>query len=512
MRLATTISQLTAHNSQLLLSLAFMKIANLIFLSFIFVLVLFSITTYINFRQSEEVTENTEYFARSTEIVRNSNRFQRNILNMVSCLRGYLLTGEEYLIQAYDTALKENESILRELPALITNTDAKRLLNEISSLNQQWIQSFATPLIEARNRAERSEGGFISFERLYREKLVKEDEQNLQAKLQQKFREFSNYEYQNREVRKQILDSSIQGTKEISFYLTMCSVVLGLLVAGFVAHRISTRIVRMVNMADSIASGNYNAKTDATGKDELGRLALALNHMAWVLSENITLLKRKNEELDQFAHVVSHDLKAPLRGIDNVLTWIDEDLGPEISPKMREYLDLIKGRVNRSENLIQGMLSYARVGKEKAVTEEVNLNQMVQEIWESLSSPGTRLSVPRPLPVLHAEKVPLMQVFSNLISNAVKYHDKPQGEITVYHEDRDTHYEFFVKDNGPGISKNYHGKIFVIFQTLQERDSFESTGVGLAIVKKILDTRGEQIRLVSEPGKGSVFSFTWTKA
>jgi signal transduction histidine kinase len=489
-----------------------MKIANLIFLSFIFVLVLFSITTYINFRQSEEVTENTEFFARSTEIVRNGNRFQRNILNMVSCLRGYLLTGEEYLIQAYDTALKENESILRELPALITNTDEKRLLNEISSLNNQWIQSFATPLIEARTSAERSEGGFVSFEKLYREKLVKEDEQNLQTKLQQKFREFSNYEYQNREVRKQILDSSIQGTKEISFYLTMFSVVMGLLVAGFVAHRISTRIVRMVNMADSIASGNYNAKTDATGKDELGRLALALNHMAWVLSENITLLKRKNEELDQFAHVVSHDLKAPLRGIDNVLTWIDEDLGPEISPKMREYLGLIKGRVNRSENLIQGMLSYARVGKEKAVTEEVNLNQMVQEIWESLSSPGTRLSVPRPLPVLQAEKVPLMQVFSNLISNAVKYHDKPQGEITVYHEDRGTHYEFFVKDNGPGISKNYHGKIFVIFQTLQERDSFESTGVGLAIVKKILDTRGEQIRLVSEPGKGSVFSFTWIKA
>jgi signal transduction histidine kinase len=104
-----------------------------------------------------------------------------------------------------------------------------------------------------------------------------------------------------------------------------------------------------------------------------------------------------------------------------------------------------------------------------------------------------------------------MQVFSNLISNAIKYHNKPAGEIKIYNEDKTDHHVFFVEDNGPGIEKAYHDKIFVIFQTLQERDSFESTGVGLAIVKKILDARKEQIMIKSEPGKGSVFSFTWSK-
>ncbi|HEY0750692.1 MAG TPA: ATP-binding protein, partial [Chitinophagaceae bacterium] len=114
-------------------------------------------------------------------------------------------------------------------------------------------------------------------------------------------------------------------------------------------------------------------------------------------------------------------------------------------------------------------------------------------------------------PVIYTERVPLMQVFSNLISNAIKYHDKSKGTVSVYHRDLGTYYEFYVKDDGPGISKVYHDKIFKIFQTLHDRDSIESTGVGLAIVKKILDARGESIDLESENGTGSIFSFTWTK-
>jgi signal transduction histidine kinase len=115
------------------------------------------------------------------------------------------------------------------------------------------------------------------------------------------------------------------------------------------------------------------------------------------------------------------------------------------------------------------------------------------------------------LPVFKTERLPLYQVFSNLLSNAVKYHDKLKGKVSVRHEDHNDHFRFFVKDDGPGIAATYHEKIFQIFQTLQERDSFESTGVGLAIVKKILDANDEQINIQSEPGEGSVFSFTWAK-
>jgi light-regulated signal transduction histidine kinase (bacteriophytochrome) len=125
--------------------------------------------------------------------------------------------------------------------------------------------------------------------------------------------------------------------------------------------------------------------------------------------------------------------------------------------------------------------------------------------------PGLKIKVQKNLPEIYTDRIPLQQVLSNLISNAIKYHDKEKGWIKVYVKNTDEHYEFFVEDDGPGISKTYHEKIFAIFQTLQERDSFESTGVGLAIVKKILDDRKQKITVASETGNGCIFSFSWPK-
>ena len=168
--------------------------------------------------------------------------------------------------------------------------------------------------------------------------------------------------------------------------------------------------------------------------------------------------------------------------------------------------------MQRGENLIQGILTYARTGREVGIKERVDVNMLIQEVFETLApKPGLLLDVPQVLPVFHTDKYPLFQVFSNLIGNAIKYHDKAEGIIRIYHKEYQGYYEFFVEDNGPGIAAHYHQKIFVIFQTLQDRDSFESTGVGLAIVKKILDARKEQINISSEQGKGAIFSFTWSK-
>jgi len=287
---------------------------------------------------------------------------------------------------------------------------------------------------------------------------------------------------------------------------------MALFIVSFLTIRISRRILKMVRMANSIAAGNYNVSTEETGKDELSGLARSLNYMAKTLSFNINELTKKNKELDQFAHIVSHDMKAPLRGIDNVVSWIEEDHKEELTPKVTEYLHLIKGRVVRGESLIRGLLTYARVGKEKESEENIDTRTLLEEVLENFSlKPGASITISKELPVIYSVKLPLLQVFSNLVSNALKYNDKINGVIKVYHKEYPDHWEFFVSDNGPGISKNYHEKIFMIFQTLKERDSFESTGVGLAIVKKVLDSRGEEIKLESETGKGSIFSFTWKK-
>jgi signal transduction histidine kinase len=330
--------------------------------------------------------------------------------------------------------------------------------------------------------------------------------------LQAKFRDFANYEYDLREQRRKTLTESITQTRAISFYLTTFSIIIGLAVAFYLAYRISNRIMHMVKMADNIAAGQYDTHAIISGKDELSLLGKSLNHMSQVLSENITLLKRKNVELDQFAHIVSHDLKAPLRGIDNVVTWIEEDHNEELSPKVKEYIGLIRGRLLRAENLIQGILSYARVGREQQEKEKVDLNDFFADVLENMPvRSGISLIVPKKLPVIYTERIPLQQVLSNLIGNAIKYHDKPDGKIKIEFKDKKSHYEFSVTDDGPGISKHYFEKIFVIFQTLQERDTIESTGVGLAIVKKILDDRKQTITLTSTPGHGATFTFTWPK-
>lgn len=490
-----------------------MKISHFIFLGFMLILVLFSITTYINVRQSEKVNENSEWFARSTTMVRNSNRFQRNILNMVSGLRGYLFTGENYFIESYDSAAMENTNILAELSLLIPDSShQKNDFDEIVRLNDRWVNEIARPLIEAKKSAGTSDSSAVAFNKLYREKLVSGSERNINKALQQRFKDFSNYEYDLREQRKAVLTASVEQTRQISFYLTTFSILVGAVIAFFLAYRISTRIMGMVKMADEIAAGNYEVSMQDPGADELGQLAQSLNHMAKVLSENITLLKRKNEELDQFAHIVSHDMKAPLRGIDNVITWIEEDHTKELSPKVNEYIQLIRGRLIRAENLIKGLLSYARIGREMPIRELVDLNILMHDIRENLPlRAGLTLNIQPNLPQILTERIPLQQVLSNLVSNAIKYHNKPDGIIKVYYMDQKTHYEFFVEDDGPGIARNYHDKIFGIFQTLQERDAFESTGIGLAIVKKILDDRKQIIRVTSDAGKGSIFAFTWPK-
>jgi signal transduction histidine kinase len=488
-----------------------MKISSFILLSFIFILLLFSITTYINFRLSEDVKDNAEFLSRSTEIVRSSSRFQRNTINMVSGLRGFLLTGERYFIEAYDSSVVENERILHDIAALSQDSAQLRLLNEIKRLNDKWVDDYTDPLRQAKLLASINDSNITYFNKIYREKAA--GEKIIQAQLQQKFREFSNWEYSIRDKRRSMLASSAVRSKQLTFTLTIISLVAAILIVIVLISRISKRIGKMVGMADTIASGNYDVSMFDPGKDELTALSASLNHMAKELSRNISLLKEKNEELDQFAHIVSHDLKGPLRGIDNVVSWIEEDHRQELTPKLEEYLQLIKGRVTRAENLIQGILSYARIGKEIVPKEQVDVNELIEEVIDSVPlTDKIRVLVPEKLPVLVTEKIPLFQVFSNLVSNGVKYNDKEKGEIRIYSKDTGDKYEFFVEDNGPGISAQYHKKIFVIFQTLKERDSFESTGVGLAIVKKILDKRNERITLKSVPGDGAIFSFTWSKS
>jgi PAS domain S-box-containing protein len=223
-------------------------------------------------------------------------------------------------------------------------------------------------------------------------------------------------------------------------------------------------------------------------------------------------LERSNKELDQFAYIVSHDLKAPLRAISNLSVWLEEDLGNALSDENKSNLTMLRGRVCRMEALINGILEYSRVGRTEVACESVDVYLLVKEALELLAPPQHfKVDIGKQLPVISAPRVMLLQVFTNLISNAIKYNDKKEGFIKIDAIEKEDSFEFSVADNGPGIAAEYHEKIFMIFQTLQSRDKFESTGIGLTIVKRILKARGGKVWVESSPGDGSKFIFSWPK-
>lgn len=222
-------------------------------------------------------------------------------------------------------------------------------------------------------------------------------------------------------------------------------------------------------------------------------------------------LKDKNAELDQFAYIVSHDLKAPLRGITSIIDIIEEDHMEDLNEDIQEMFKMVKKRSRRMDDLINGILSYARAGKMDTEISTFNLGELITEILDSIAAPASfNFVIPKELPEMRCSYVQLGQVFANLLGNAVKYHDKGAGTITLSIKNTETGMiRFSVIDDGPGIPEKYHKKLFAMFETANEESRTDSTGVGLAIVKKLVEQMGGEIGLFSEVGKGSEFWFTW---
>jgi signal transduction histidine kinase len=250
------------------------------------------------------------------------------------------------------------------------------------------------------------------------------------------------------------------------------------------------------NLSDRLAAAN--AATE---------MALAERNVA------SAALERSNRELNQFAYVASHDLKAPLRGIGNLAQWVEEDLGEAMTPGAREHIRVLLSRVRRMESLIDGILAYAKAGRGEGHSEDVDVGQLVQEVLELVSPPSgsVAVTVAPDLPRVSAVRAPFQQVWMNLLGNAFKHARREGAEISVRAVDRQTAWEFAVADNGPGIAPQYHQRVFGIFQTLTARDKLEGTGIGLATVKKLVESEGGRVWVESDVGQGATFRFTWPK-
>ncbi|GMB01140.1 ATP-binding protein [Pelosinus sp. IPA-1] len=240
---------------------------------------------------------------------------------------------------------------------------------------------------------------------------------------------------------------------------------------------------------------------------ELKEKSDELNHV-------VACLQASNLELEQFAYVTSHDLKAPLRAITHLSQWVEEDLSDkELSKATKEYLGLIRSRTERMEQLINGILQYSRIGRVNLEIADVDVGYLIKQVVEELMPPDDMIiTIGEGMPRLQTNPTMMRQVFANLIGNGIRYRDiEKEGHISITVKDLDQYYQFKVKDNGVGIDPQFHEKVFGMFQTLAPRDKSESTGVGLTIVKKIIQYHGGTIALDSQVGQGVSVTFTWPK-
>jgi signal transduction histidine kinase len=316
------------------------------------------------------------------------------------------------------------------------------------------------------------------------------------------------------------MHESIDALKRTTSYFCLAFFTCGLIVSIFISHRITTNIRRLDDTVKAIVNGTEDVHVEVTTNDEIGKLGSAFNEMLHRLEKSrkemvrySEQLQKQNEELDQFTYVVSHDLKAPLRAIFKLSEWIEEDLGNSIAAEPKKNLQILRGRVFRLEGLINGLLEYSKIGRVNVSSERLDVYRLLKETIDLLNPPThIRINIQKGMPVFHTKKYLLQQVFINLISNAIKFNDKADGNIDISVSDQGEFYRFMVADNGIGIDAVYHEKIFDIFQTLQSRDKQESTGVGLAIIKKSVEDMGGAITVESAEQQGAKFIFTWPKA
>ncbi|KYG82266.1 PAS domain-containing sensor histidine kinase [Roseivirga echinicomitans] len=264
------------------------------------------------------------------------------------------------------------------------------------------------------------------------------------------------------------------------------------------------------------AKSNLSVVRDSTGKIKYHVIVIEdISEQERAEQQKENLLKRlekSNNELQEYAHVVSHDLKSPLRSISALVSWIKEDCNDIMHDQGHRNLDLIELTVEKMESLINGILTYSAIERAKDEERVVSIDETIENIVALLYIPDhITVTVNKPLPSIYADPTRVQQLFQNLIGNAINYIDKEVGTVEIDYQDAGKYWIYSIKDNGVGIAKEYHEKIFGIFQSLNTDPKKGSTGIGLSIVKKIVEQYEGEIYLESEEGVGTTFFLKFKK-
>jgi signal transduction histidine kinase len=274
--------------------------------------------------------------------------------------------------------------------------------------------------------------------------------------------------------------------------------------------QLSVQLAITIQQAELLKKLNQELVQRAQTEQDLFCHTQEQEHLIQALDRTTNLLAQRNEDLDSFVSAASHDLRAPLRAIKNLATWLSEDLADVLNPDSKAQFSLLIMRVNHMEVLLNSLLQYARLGRLETSVENVHIAELLREILDSLVIPSEfTIQFAPELPSIITNRIALEQVLTNLIGNAVNHHPHPNGRVEITVVRQEEFYEFEVADDGAGIAPEHHQNIFKPFRTISSTNSLDSTGVGLAIVKKIVELQGGTITLRSEVSKGTTFRFTW---
>ena len=393
-------------------------------------------------------------------------------------VRGYVTTKQVDFLEPYDRAVAELPNRLEQLQDLPQDTSGQQDIDKITTLVKQELNLLAQTLNSTR---ENTDPDRVNL-------LLNQSKQKI-SQIITETKAFRSKEWQALNTQRNNLYRVREATN-LAFWSAAIVSLLSFLAALYLFNLLERELNEQQN----------NLRSRATELADLNQALATTNNT----------LKERNQELDRFSYIVSHDLKAPLRGINNLSEWIEEDLADKLTAETQKYLHLQRERIARMENLIDGLLQYARVGKNNAPVETVDVRQLLEEVIDSIAPPPEfAIAIMGKMPIINTQRLYLEQVFSNLISNGIKHHPRVDGKIKISVRERERFYEFAVADDGAGIAPKLQNRIFEIFHTLDRGESKLNTGVGLAIVKKIVEERSGKITVESELGKGTTFRFQW---
>lgn len=306
-------------------------------------------------------------------------------------------------------------------------------------------------------------------------------------------------------------------------------------VTAITCRGIVAPVIGLGRAVDRMGRGDLESPIESHAKDEIGDLARhiddtrsqlrrtqvsqraiadLLRYRERELEQQAADLQRSNDDLARFAYTASHDLKTPLRGIDNLAQWIEEDAGDVLPEATRGYLEKMQQRIKRMERLLEDLLAYAQAGSAATRPEQVDTRRLAEQVVDMIDPPaGYKVAIASQMPVLRTARIPLQQVFAGLINNAVQHHDRPSGHIAITASETHDGWRFSVSDDGPGIPKEFHNRVFEMFQTLKPKDEIGSTGMGLALVRRLTERQGGRVWIESDGDeRGATINVDWPVA